>query len=447
MTGRPPPAALAALAAFAACAWLFWPGYVSFDTAHQWFQVRHGEFSDHHPPLMALLWRATEPLLPGPGGLLLVQLALWWSALAVAAASIFRDGRAQVAAVVLAGAAPPLFGLLGHVWKDVLLMAALALAAALMLADAARPKARRGLLLAAAACLLAVAALRHNGLAAALPLLPWLVWRAAAGRLRGLALLVPTLAAALVLAVLAQLPARHPAVQRVEFWPTLALWDLAAVSVATGRMQVPQALRKGDVTVDDLRPHLRPDNNVPLFAPDLLKLSLLEPYDEVERQALRQAWLGLPWREPGAYAGHRWRLARIQVGLPPAGLGPAQAFSPGHVALADNPPLAIPDDAVRQGLARLLAGAAGHPLVAPWPWLLAALLLAALFWRRRAREPRAWLGLALVASAWAYALPLAVLAASAELRYLGPSLALVALATMLALAPPAPAPGARRGRP
>ena len=86
---------------------------------------------------------------------------------------------------------------------------------------------------------------------------------------------------------------------------------------------------------------------------------------------------------------------------------------------------------------------AGHPLVAPWPWLLAALALAVVFWRRRARDPRAWLGLALVGSAWAYALPLAVLAASAELRYLAPGLALVALAGMLALAPP----GARRARP
>lgn len=435
MSRRPPPAAWAGLAAFAACAWLFWPGHVSFDTAHQWYQVRNGQFSDHHPPLMALLWRATEPVLPGPGGPLLVQLALWWSALALAAASVFRDGRAQVAAVLLAGAAPPLFGLLGHVWKDVLLMAALALAAALLLADAARPAPRRGLLLAAAGCLLAVAALRHNGLAAALPLLPWLVWRAGAGRLRGMALAAPALAAALVLAMLAQLPARHPAVERVEFWPTLALWDLAAVSVATGEMQVPQALRKGEVAVDDLRPHFRPDNNVPLFGPGLLKLSLLEPYDEAERRALRQAWWALPWREPGAYWGHRWRLARIQLGLPPAGLGPPQAFSPGHVQLADNPPLAIPADPVRQGLARALAGAAGHPLVAPWPWLLAALVLAVVFWRRRARDPRAWLGLALVASAWAYALPLALLAASAELRYLGPSLALVALAAMLALAP------------
>lgn len=443
MTWRPPPAAWAALAAFACCVWLFWPGYVSFDTAHQWYQVRHGQFSDHHPPLMALLWRATEPVLPGPAGPLLVQLALWWAAIGLAAASLFARARAQVAAVLLAGAAPPLFGLLGHVWKDVLLMAVLALAAALMLAEAGRPKARRGPLMAAAVCLLAVAALRHNGLTAALPLLPWLIWRGSAGRLRGLALLVPTLAATLVLAVLAQLPARHPAVQRVEFWPTLALWDLAAVSVATGAMQVPAALRKGEVAVEDLRPHFRPDNNVPLFGPGLLKLSLLEPYDEAERQALRQAWLALPWREPGAYWGHRWRLARIQLGLPPAGLGPPQAFSPGHVALADNPPLAIPEDPMRQGLARTLAAAAGHPLVAPWPWLLAALALAVVFWRRRARDPRAWLGLALVGSAWAYALPLAVLAASAELRYLAPGLALVALAGMLALAPP----GARRARP
>ena len=34
----------------------WYPGYMTFDAAYQYWQVRHFEFTTHHPPLMALIW-------------------------------------------------------------------------------------------------------------------------------------------------------------------------------------------------------------------------------------------------------------------------------------------------------------------------------------------------------------------------------------------------------
>jgi peptidoglycan/LPS O-acetylase OafA/YrhL len=57
-------------------------------------------------------------------------------------------------------------------------------------------------------------------------------------------------------------------------------------------------------------------------------------------------------------------------------------------------------------------------LLAAWPCLAAGLLLAPRAWRCR-RQPAGCTALLLLASAWLYALPLALLAPAAELRYLG----------------------------
>lgn len=463
---RIPAAAWAALAGWVATLWLFYPGFASFDTAHQWYQVRHGAYSDHHPPLMALLWSLSEPLLPGPGGPFLAQVTVYWAALAVIAARLFARAPAQVAAVALTGLAPPLFVLLAHVWKDVQLMAWLLAVCAVLLIERGRtggvpgfdgrsgdpdasgprmawplaatptPAPRYGLLVLAAALLAGIGALRHNGLAAAMPLAFYLAWRAGGGRLRpGRIAALGVLLFALI-AVLSQLPARHPRVEPVQFWPTLALWDLAAVSILEGRVLIPESLHLRPLDPELLAEHFRPEVNVPLFVEDLFRPSIFDPYSRQELAALRSAWLALPIRHARAYLHHRWRLARAQVGLPGPGMPRPLDLMPGRSALADNPPIPVPDLPLRTPALAGLGALSGTHWLAGWPWLLASLPLAIVLWRQRRQRPHAPLGLALLASAWAYALPLLVLSASAELRYLSASLAAIAVAILIAMQRP-----------
>lgn len=416
------------------CAWLFYPGFVSFDTAHQWYQVRHGEYSNHHPPLMALMWSLTEPVMPGPGGLFLLHALLYWGALAALAGTLFRRHRAQAAAVLIVGLSPPLFGLMTHVLKDVALLAWLMAASAVLVVERQRRAGSRPLLLLAGLLVTVAAALRHNGLAAAVPLVFWMAWRwqAPAAR-RPVRVLLTGGVALVVLVLLAQLPDRHPRVERVQFWPTLALWDLAAVSVAEDRVLIPAVLQKRPLTVADLRAHFDPSVNVPLFAPDLIRVSLIEPYSDQELAQLRQAWLALPWHFPRSYFGHRWRLSRAMIGLPGAGMPRPQDLMPGYTALADNPPVVVPALPGRTAAVGALTALSGSVWLAAWPWLLGSLLVSAVLWRQR-RRPLAPLGLVLVASAWCYALPLVVFAASSELRYLSWTLGAIAVAALIAAA-------------
>lgn len=82
----------------------------------------------------------------------------------------------------------------------------------------------------------------------------------------------------------------------------------------------------------------------------------------------------------------------------------------------DNPPTATNDSALQRRWLDLIERLRASLAFAAWPYLLAGLAAALHAWRRRDRAsaPALWL----VASAWCYALPYAVIAPAAEFRYL-----------------------------
>ena len=53
---------------------------MSVDAAYQYAQVLGAPRDDIHQPLMMLLWRATEAIIPGPGGLFALFAAAFWGA-------------------------------------------------------------------------------------------------------------------------------------------------------------------------------------------------------------------------------------------------------------------------------------------------------------------------------------------------------------------------------
>ena len=65
----------AALLGLAVSLWVFWPGYMSWDSAFQWWQSRHDTFDSVHPPLMAMIWQLSDRVVPGPGGMFALQAA------------------------------------------------------------------------------------------------------------------------------------------------------------------------------------------------------------------------------------------------------------------------------------------------------------------------------------------------------------------------------------
>src|SRR6476619_2374615 len=63
---------------FATIAFAYWPGVMIDDARWQYQQSVDNAYEDWHPPLMAWTWHYTMLLVPGPGPMLLLQIALYW---------------------------------------------------------------------------------------------------------------------------------------------------------------------------------------------------------------------------------------------------------------------------------------------------------------------------------------------------------------------------------
>jgi len=410
---------LAAAAGLIVTVLAFYPGYLSFDAADQWQQARHGAYNSLHPPLLAMAWHYLDRVWPGPGGMFAMQATLYWAALALLIARLQASASVRAALVVALGLWPPLFGLLPHLWKDVAMAVLLLLATALLLRDVQRPALRTRI--AAWLGLALICALRHNAVLAILSLAGWLVWREMAVRQWPVStprkLLVTVLLSA-ALQWLAGLPARAPSVMPVDSpWSVVALWDIAAVSIAERQLLFPSGLARADVDLALLRERFSPYSNTSLFIDDAFRHSLFVPYSDDERARLRNAWLRLPLDHPRAYVAHRARLSALLLGIHPAALPDRMVLMPGIEPLADNPPISANHSTLNRVLQGRLSALIDTPLFAGWLYLLLSLALAMAAWRRRT-QPQARLVLVLLGSAWLYTLPLLVIAPSAEFRYL-----------------------------
>lgn len=418
------PAALAFLLLLALFL-LFSPGHYSFDAAHQWWMARHDEFLSLHPVAMGRLWQLSALLLPDPEGFFALQLALVGAGLALVASALPRSTPVRLAFVFGLVAWPAFGALLPQVWKDVWMVGALLVAVGALLH--AERDAHRGWRLLALFALSLALALRVNAITGALPLLLWLAWLHARAlraqgrewpRLRG-ALLLP------VALALAALPALLTETRPVPAWPFVALWDLAAVEIATRRPQVPEALRAPQADAEAFSQVFRPDTNTSTAGSGLILYWEERPLTPVDRDAVMRAWLTLPFREPRAYLAHRWRLATHLFGGAPQ-RDPGLALMPGIVPLLDNPPLTPSRAPAALWLQAQWQRAVATPLFEGRWYLLAVAAIAALALAWRCRP-----ALAVAASAFGIALPLLVVAPAAEFRYLLWTVAAAPIAALL----------------
>ena len=248
---------LTALAGIGVTLWLFYPGYMSWDSAYQWWQARHASYSSVHPPLLAMIWRLCEQVLPGPGGMFVLQTSLLWASFAGVASSLQRPVWQQCMLVLLLGFWPPLFGLSLHIWKDIWTMLAFAWATAFLLKDLRQPsRTLRGFALFA---LVAACAFRHNAITGALPFLFWIAHRENIGRTMPLSLARKTVLTVLLcfsVLGLAKLPDLDPRVQpSADLLSAVILWDASAVSLAENKLIIPPVLTQKNLTLDDLKTH------------------------------------------------------------------------------------------------------------------------------------------------------------------------------------------------
>lgn len=435
---------LLAIAGFAFDVAAYWPGQMSFDSAYAWWQARGGATTDIVPPLFALAWRFCDLFVDGPGLVFALHLLLFWAGLGLLARALQCGPRTTAALMLLVAFAPVPWLLRGHVWTDVGLFSALTCAIGALASAEVRHQ-RRWLLLAAAAMFYA-AMLRHNALPAMLPLFAWFVWRVLRD-VRGEAKpALSDVALKTLFLVVAVVGAGHlidrTVDRRVPLWPSLAEWDLAAISVTTDTMLLPAFMIGPGLDIADLAQAFRSWSNTSMLVNT--RHGMRDPfsadYSAEQLSRLRHAWLDAIATHPRAWLAHRWRLTRALFGTHAPDWPHELIYVDDEVRYRDNPPIARNAGVLHETLMRAAAALRATPVLAAWPTLLAGLVALPLGWRRR-RSVAASTALILLASAWLYALPLTLFAPAAELRYLG--WPCVASLLALACAASAPHPSAR----
>ncbi|WP_313920290.1 hypothetical protein [Tahibacter sp.] len=389
----------------------FYPGWLSFDSSYQWWQARSGEISNINGIGIVLLWRVTLLLQDGPAPMLLLQLMLFWTgvawiALALPARPVFR--LSLIAVLALA----PASWLLAQIWSDTALLALLVLATGAILRY--RATGSRVFVAMAVFALALAMSQRHNAMFAVVPLLLWLCGADGAMRWRRIAI-AASLTAVLLVGV--QLTTRLLTRQWFPVLPSLTLWDLSGMSVHENRMLLPDYAVAPQSSVADLASAYVPWSNTPLFASPRAGVRYpFQPWPEEEQRRLTHDWLTTVARHPSAYLAHRGALLADLFGTRARELPAELTFVPGPVQYRDNPVVAMHDSAPRRLARHALDRLRDTVAFAAWPYLLIG-AVAALHALRR-RDSRSAPALWLCASAWAYALPYAVLAPAAEFRYL-----------------------------
>jgi hypothetical protein len=405
------PALVAAAAAAGALLSIaaFYPGYMSTDSVFQLWQARTGSFDAWHPPVMAWVWSQLDGVLPGPGGMLVLQNAMFWAGLGLAAAFTIRSSLGAVLVLVI-GLLPPVFALLGTIWKDVQMGAALVLAVGLMLG--AERRRSRTLLLAAVAPLWYAAAVRLNAATAILPIAVW--WGLLAIRLWKPALRGAWSAAVgAALTMLLTWTAGLATAAVLHGQPTYPLQDcfvhdLVAISMVSGRDELPAWEYEGTGTapIEYQRTQYSPITVDPLV---YARHGYRHVTDPEKVSDLRRHWVDAVLRHPGAWFQHRLSVFSRLLGIVDSHLLYWDGIDPNPFGIVH------PRHGLNRAAMAMLESVETSFLFRGWFWWAAS--LAFLAWA--AATGRASVGTwTLAASGTLYLLPYFEAAPSDDFRYI-----------------------------
>lgn len=395
--------------------YLFYPGFMPWDATFQFAQVISGRVENSHPPIMVYVWMLANTLVYGPGGMLILQVAAYWTGLALLATYATRSPWLQVMIVLGVGCFPPLFATIAIILKDGGALAFLLLCSALTLH--ARARCSKRLTLLALLCAFYASALRTPNLLAVLPLL-WLLaevilpgWKSVARR--------ATVVASIAVVFLAAIHALDTrGVVRLPYRAAVPLWDIAMISLASNQFLIPAyAVNNPELDMQRLRMisrDYRCDVHDPADHEQVTMDLSYRKMSQLEADQLLRDWVHTIIKYPHEYLQHRWHVTNLLFTDPMLKISFLMDSIPGFNLNDFN----IRFEA-RPGYKALNAAlwkwSRLTPLFSPWVYLvLAALVLSASF---LLRGDAAVSARAIAASGILYVAPLPVIAPSTDFRY------------------------------
>lgn len=346
------------LCAFAMTAWMFYysyPGALSPDSLSMLKQARSGVYFDAHPPFFAMLWRPIDFFFPGSAGILLLNLGLFYGGLLFIFASLrYQYGYSTIAGLVLVGLFPPIIGILGAIWLDVVMAAFYLFGLGLLfMAQSTKEIGIKWLCILLSIIFLGYGlALRHNGAAAAIPLfsLCYLVTtnQSAVTLKKWMFSLLFGICAAMLGLVIVKNISNQIVSQKSEFWRTGAIYDLAGTSYYSHHNLLDPALFPNQ-TYENIQNLYVPRSLLPLMwgkqvhalpGQDSIKGEplILAPVDNLNALLFKN-WISAITQHPLSYLEHRYRVFETLVTRSPWGLwGPIYRHTePNDLGIAPGP--------------------------------------------------------------------------------------------------------------
>lgn len=400
---------------------LFYPGFMSIDSAYQWYQVRSGAWDNVHPVIMTLLWSLTNTVKPGPGGLFLLQILLYWLGVWFLARGLFQKQTHRVAAILLIGCCPPLWAISSYLWKDTWLMVLLLWAAAFLVHDAYSPK--RVFRILALLCLLLACSFRHNAPPLILPFLWYLVGRESFGIGRARRFLITGVAFVVIVSI-AILPNNLPGVIKRQVWPVTMIWDLCTVSVAKQKILLPNQIISGDLKLSELSSVTLPIAAAPVFSLGKIKDPTQENYTPEEARAVRSAWWRMIRTYPLDYLSHRLHVSLLLFGFNIKERPASLVMMPALINCCGNPEIKAKHPYAIDTWYGFIHEMIYSPIFSVW--LYGLLALAGILVSVRRKRKILTLSWILIASAFFYAVPLTIVSPGIDFRFvLWPILAFI----------------------
>ncbi len=404
--------AIAAMTAagFALTLYVFYPGVMTFDALYIYKDMAKGFFGDWQSPVMIVVWSLVDPIAPGTGSLLILTVTLYWSAFAVIALKIAQRSFWLAALMPVLAMSPPVFILVGIIWRDILFGVVWLLAAGLVYAVAGcRQRVRAPAQLVAFGLLAFGVMLRPNALTAAPILAAYILWPACFAWKRAALLYVP---AALGLFGLVQVVYYDVlGATRQQPLHSIMVFDLGGISHFSKQNVFP-----GAWTADESR-LITNGCYKPLAwdiywtqQPCLFVMEHLEKRDKFfASPILTESWAHAIADHPGAYLTHRavfmWTFL---FGGENMTMWTRNLDDASKIIFADNP--------------RLMALKSVHDvlkptlLFRPGPWLLLDVAVCLFSWRRR-NTPSGAFALGICGSAVVYLLTFFSVGVATDFRY------------------------------
>ncbi len=300
--------------------WLFYPGYMSTDSYNQLMQGRGATpFADAHPIILARLWGVLDAIVAGPSLMLFLQIGLLSWGIFQLVRQFLPSPALQSIVLLIVLFAPPVFSIVGIIWKDIWMWISLIWALVAFTRVMLDQEGAVAVRLTCGLIALVLAALcRANAIGASLAIVVmmavFLIWLWP----RGLRLRILTAASLIVglpvLYVLGlQLVQIDIEVKKRNFDTITMGFDLSGMSVAANKRLIDKGYLgfiSDDTTIEDIKARYSPRYHACLYReckglPPILKWTQIP--DDLSH--IRANWLQTIIDHPMAWLTHRLRVS------------------------------------------------------------------------------------------------------------------------------------------